>query len=325
MYGEIHEIPNFIIKAKDMDKSVFETIAERLKKSRIVYLVGSGTSFHAALVGQIYFLEKDIPAIAVRAPEFENFLIKIHNNVTAIFISQSGESYDTIEALKFAKINKLFTVGITNNNKSTLATDTDISITTGAGDEKALAATKSHIAQIISLYMISGCILSPKTPYNMDALSSELRFFMEGEDKIMKLAEKLGGRIIILGNGLLHAVAMESALKFEEASNRITEAYPIGEYMHGPIQVLNRSDTVILLGAKNKSRDRVKSKISKITNNILTIGDSPDDDIRLNNSLDKNLKIIFYLISIYLLANNLSVITGLNPDIPEKLTKVVKP
>ncbi len=323
MYHEIHEIPD-TIKTKVLEWTVYERIAEKIKNSRIVYIIGSGTSFHASIVGEIYFLENNIPTIAVRAPEFENFLIGNHDNVTAIFISQSGESYDTIEALKYAKHNKIFTIGITNNERSTLASDTDIPVITGAGMERALAATKSHIAQIISLYMISCSISSPRTPLNMNELSSEVKMFMKNEDKIMKLSEKIRGRIIILGNGLLHAVAMESALKFEETSNRITEAYPIGEYLHGPIQVLNNNDTVILMGSKNESYDRVKSKISKITNNIVTIGDSHDNDICLNLSLDKNIKIIFYLITIYLMANNLSIISGLNPDTPEKLTKVVK-
>ncbi len=324
MYAEIHEIPDFIARIKDMNASIYKMIAERLKTSRLVYLVGSGTSFHASITGQIYFMEKNVPAIAVRAPEFKNFLIREHENITAIFISQSGESYDTAEALRYARLNNLFTIGITNSNQSTLARDTDISVITGAGEERALAATKSHIAQIISLYSIASYISSKNPLLDLDKLSSDVRIFIKEEDKIMKMSEKITGRIIILGDGLLHAAAMESALKFEETSNRITEAFPIGEYLHGPVQVLNSNDTVILMESKNESHERVKSRLSKITSNIITIGDSEDNDIKLHTSMDRNLKTIFYLISIYLLANNLSVISGLNPDTPEKLTKVVK-
>ncbi len=324
MYSEIHEIPDVIVKSKGMNSSVFESIGEKLKSSRIVYLVGSGTSFHASIVGQIYFLQNNIPAIAVRAPEFKNFLIKDHSNIAVIFISQSGESYDTIEALEYAKTNKLFTVGITNNDHSKLAKDTDIPVITKAGEEKALAATKSHIAQIIALNMIADYISPLKTHFNIDALLSDVRSFIKDENKVIDLPKKIKGRIIILGNGLLHAVAMESALKFEETSNRITEAYPSGEYLHGPIQVLNANDTVILMESENESYDRVRSKISKITSNIITIGDLLDIDIKIKSLIDEKLKIIFYLISIYLMANNLSVVSGLNPDAPEKLTKVVK-
>ena len=161
MFNEINEEPKTIINTVHAISHQVSSAVDLIRDSKLVYVVGSGTSYHAGIVFQIGLLKQNIPSVAVRAPEFIHFIPKEGNEITVILISQSGESRDIIDSLKICKDRKYNTIGITNNGKSRLANETLLSIVTDAGEEKSLAATKSHIAQLTAIYLVLEVIGRP--------------------------------------------------------------------------------------------------------------------------------------------------------------------
>ena len=328
MFKEINEEPDTIQNTVQTLSEDIRLSADLIRSSKIIYIVGSGTSYHAGIVLQIGLLKHSIPAVAVRAPEFRHYIPNTGTGVTVILISQSGESRDILDSLNMCKEKKYNTICITNNGQSRLANETDISIITQAGEEKALAATKSHIAQIIVMYTIYELIANPNgysySRMNCKELSALVSTLIKEYRHILNISKKISGRIIFLGNGFLHAEAMEGALKFEETSNFITEAYPIGEYLHGPIQILSDDDTVIVLkGNDEDGYQRVHEKLREYTGNIITIGKDETCSIKLPENKIEMLDSILYIVPIQLLSNFKAVSLGLNPDKPTHLNKVV--
>lgn len=329
MFSEINEEPKTIKNTVNSISDKVKSAADIIRKSGLIYVVGSGTSYHAGIVFQIGLLKKNIPAVAVRAPEFRHFIPNDGRDITVVLISQSGESRDIIDSLNICKDRKYNTISITNNGKSRLANETLISLVTNAGEEKSLAATKSHIAQLTAIYLLLEAIWNHDqldySVQNCMDLSVLVSTFIKNYENILKLSEKLSGRIVFLGNGYLHAVAMEGALKFEETANLITEAYPMGEYFHGPIQVLNQNDTVIVLkGKEDTEYERLYGRLMEFTGNIITIGSDETCTIKLPENRIEIFDSILYVIPIQLLANFKTISLGLSPDRPTHLNKVVK-
>jgi len=329
MFQEILQEPETITNTVNSVGDNILKAVKLIRKAKIVYVVGSGTSYHAGIVMQIGLINSGVPAIAVRAPEFSYFTPPDNKDVLVILISQSGESRDILVALNLCRKNGYVTIGITNGPDSSLAKGTDLCILTLAGEERSLAATKSHIAQLIVSHLLVNSVRNDKKlddyMEKSKKLASQIKDFIEKSDHWLKLSSKITGRVIFLGDGLLHAEAMEGALKFEETANLITEAYPMGEYLHGPIQVLKEEDTVIILkGRDEKECERLISKLSNYTKNIIKIGQDKDSTIRIPDSEIVTFDPILYVIPIQLIANYKTVSLGLDPDRPTHLNKVVK-
>jgi glucosamine--fructose-6-phosphate aminotransferase (isomerizing) len=329
MFSEICEEPAAI---KNTVNSIIDNVplaAETIRKSNLIYIIGSGTSYHAGIVFQIGLLKLNIPAVAVRAPEFRHFIPQEGENITAILISQSGESKDIIDSLNLCKKMHYNTICITNNGHSRLAVESLMKIITEAGEERSLAATKSHIAQLTAIYLLLEAIKNPESlNYSIQRcieLSAFTTDIIKDYAKISEITDKLSGRLIFLGNGYLHAEAMEGSLKFEETANLITEAYPMGEYFHGPIQILKEGDTVIILKGNEVSElNRIFAKLKEFTDNIITIGTDDTSTIRVPDIKIEIFDPILYVIPIQLLANFKTVSLGLSPDKPTHLSKVVR-
>ena len=329
MFSEICEEPEAINNTVNTIAEDVPLAAEMITKSKLIYIVGSGTSYHAGIVFQIGLLKLNIPAVAVRAPEFRHFIPQEGKNITAILISQSGESKDIIDSLNLCKNMHYNTICITNNGRSRLAAESLVKIVTEAGEERSLAATKSHIAQLTAIYLLLEAIKNTESlNYSFQKcmeLSLRTSDLIKDYEKILEITNKLSGRLIFLGNGYLHAEAMEGSLKFEETANLITEAYPLGEYFHGPIQILKEDDTVILLkGNETSELNRVFAKLKEFTNNIITIGTDDSSTIRVPDNEIEIFDAILYVIPIQLLANFKTVSLGLSPDKPTHLSKVVR-
>lgn len=329
MYREILEEPDVIIRTMN---SVREKVLEAstvIRKSKLVFIVGSGTSYHAGIILQICLLNRGVHAVAVRSSEFSHYNVRERNGIVAILISQSGESIDIIDALDFATKNNYITISITNVSESTLAKGSNITIVTNAGEEKSVAATKSHIAQLSALFALAEAIEGLQRlnahEESLLGLSDRLRIILIDSERISEMGKIITGRVVFLGDGYLHAVAMEGALKFEESANLVTEAFPIGEYLHGPIQILSSNDTVIILkGPGNADISRVLTRIEKITRNIITIGYGHSDTIVLPEPNFPGFQSILSVVPLQLMANYKSIERGLNPDRPARLNKIVK-
>ncbi len=324
MFKEINFSPEAVRKTLESVRQECSYTSELLKTSKYVYIVGSGTSYHAGMVLQIGLLKRGIPAVTVKAPEFSHYLPENENSeITAILISQSGESRDILDSLYAAKDKGFSTVCITNTRDSSLSVGSDISIVTEAGLEKALAATKTFITALAAVDLIIQ-ELDGKNPEEHDLLPTNLKDYLDhSTDKVLKFAATVRNKVVVLGNGYLHALALEGALKFKETATIETEAYPVREYLHGPIQSLNEDTTVILLHRPDEEVEAVMEQIKKQTGSIIRIGFDEDDEIRLENVPEDHMPALFAL-PLQLMANYKSVSLGRDPDHPQHLTKVVK-
>ncbi len=323
MFKEINQSPNAVRKTLESIRQECIYTSELLKKSSYVYIVGSGTSYHAGMVLQIRLLNRGIPAITVKAPEFSHFLPEGRNvEVTAILISQSGESRDILDSLYAAKEKGFSTVCITNTRDSSLSVGSDISLVTEAGLERALAATKTFVSALVAINMITRELDGKGTEESQ--LASILQDYLEhGTEKAVEIAASVKDKVVVLGNGYLHALALEGALKFKETATIETEAYPVREYLHGPIQSLNDETTVILLHMPGEDVDAVLQQMKNQTGSIIRIGFEENDEIQLANVQENDIPALFVL-PLQLMANYKSVSLGRDPDHPQHLTKVVK-
>ena len=323
MFREINQGPESIMKTMDSVSEECTKASIIIKNSDYVYIVGSGTSYHAGIVLQIRLLNMSIPAVTVKAPEFSFYLPKEKKKkVTAVLISQSGESRDIIDSLNEAKKKGISTICIVNTKESTLALQSDLSIVTTAGKEKAVAATKTFISCLSVINVIISKLENGMSEPDKSIAGILENFLSQRTSSVIDIACRLKDKIVVLGNGPLHALALEGALKFKETSTIETEAYPIREYLHGPIQSLNRDTTVILLRMDLDETKNVMEKLMKQTDSIISIGFG-DDDLMLPKVNENNIPIMFS-VPLQIMANYKAVSLGKNPDQPTYLTKVVR-
>ena len=313
MLSEIMEQKSLIKDLPEKIDKQISNVINKIENADIIYLTGSGTSFHACLMLQILLNKVKLNSIAIQASEFKQWFGKEkYTNSILIIFSQSGESIDAINALNDGKYLNLFTIGVTNENKSKLYKESDYGICTCAGTEKALAATKSHMAQLILDLEIYSKINNAKIDYN----SIDFDYILNNTDKIKDLP--LRKYIVFLGSGYLYPVALEASLKMKETSMTISEGYPVREFLHGPMEVLDHDFTIIFLGKYENEKNKLKNfgaNIIEISNNGKYF------DIKNNNEL---IAIFEYLMVIQLAAYFHALKKNLDPDHPDKLNKVVK-
>lgn len=323
MLSEIHEEPKSLSQTIERTRETVEKIASQLRNSSMVYVTGSGTSYHASVFLSILLLKSGIPSCPLQASDYTDFVIseRIKNPVNIIF-SQSGESIDALSNLKISKTKKIRTIGITNDPESTLAKQSDTSIITMAGRELSIAATKSHTVQLGVSIMIYNALNS----YNLQKEISNAPHLLENVISLNSLieekAKKLKDHIVFLGSGIYLPLAMEGGLKFKETSGTYTEAYSTREYLHGPIHMLNDQTSVVLLRSKEIDDDNVIHKINEIGVQVMTIGSYGSDlNVPQSESIILSLE---YLAVLQMLANFKAQFKGEDPDHPKYLSKVVK-
>ncbi len=266
MLKEIYEQPN----------SIRETIGFKLNNSKIeldnlnlskdflnninkIFIVACGTAMHAGLAVKNNFENLcRIPVEVDVASEFRYRKPIIDEHTLAIFISQSGETADTIAALKMAKEHKATTLALSNVIGSSITREADMYIYTHAGPEIAVASTKAYTAQVTLLNIIAlycAEILETASPKLIAELKTELMEIPDKIDEILKDSNELIKRIakdihsstdvFFLGRGIDYPVAMEGSLKLKEISYIHSEAYPAGELKHGPIALIDNNFPVI--------------------------------------------------------------------------------
>ena len=324
MMNEIREEPLALSKTFKALTINFTEIIETINNSDIVYITGNGTSYHASINLQITLLRHGIKAVAVMASELEYYLpVNRTSRITIILFSQSGESKDILKSLELSKARGYNTIGITNIKDSTLAKSVDIPIITMANEEKSVAATKSHIVQILISIMMDAKLSNNENNEDIKKIQENVSNIISNRDKIKKIAAGISDRIVLLGDGYLYPSAMEGALKFKETGNLITESYPPREYLHGPIQALNRDTTVIILNYHDNIDKGVINKISRITKKVISIGNKNSNDLTIADTTDVVAPLLF-LIPLQIMANYKAVNLHLNPDSPSNLTKIVE-
>lgn len=342
MQKEIFEQPSVVQKLLGLyvteDNKIKIDMPEEIEN---IVISASGSSYNCAAIAAPLF--KEMVGIPCEYEYSSEFILQKKHFVTPktlyIFVSQSGETSDTLHALEIVKKLGGRTMCITNAQNSTLWKNCDYKILSDAGIEKSIASTKALCAQLLCMIFI---ILKIKQFRNEDLFIDlralrRLPLYLEriigNVDKINNAAKIVSKykNIIILGNKNYYPVAKEGALKIKETSYINVMAYPFGEFMHGHVAVLNQKAIVIAL-IDDENEISAKRNIQKIRNDyspkiicITSVQNADCGDLNIYIKTSKKIKAIFgSLITLQLIACEIASILKRNPDEPKGLKKVVK-
>lgn len=338
--GKLHTIDEPInLKEVKLDK-------DTLKNLNRVQIIACGTSLHAAMVGK--YLIEDLCSIPVEVEASSEYIYRkaiTDEKTLVVGVSQSGETADTITAIRQAKEKGSHILIITNRPDSTMAREADSLIPVNAGIEVSVAATKSYIAQLISFYMlaiymaeIKGCISkedSVAIKKELVVLPQKIEQILNEKEHIKKIANYYSSfkNFIYIARGINLATAFEGALKLKEISYINAIGYAAGELKHGPIAMLDETMPVLSILMKGKVYEKILSnaeeskarnaKLITLTNsNDSKIDDLFDHIIRIPNVMEI-LSPIISVIPLQLLAYYIAEYLGKDVDQPRNLAKSV--
>lgn len=334
-------VENAIIKMSGVE----DNMKKLLNANRII-IVACGTSWHAGLVAEYIFEDlARIPVEVEYASEFRYRNPVINENDVIIAISQSGETADTLAAIKLAKSKGAFVFGVCNVVGSSIAREADAGAYTHAGPEIGVASTKAFTTQITVLYLIAlrmarakGTLSSSEYRHHLlelEMIPEKVSKALESESHIKEVAEiyKDVNNFLYLGRGYNFPVALEGALKLKEISYIHAEGYPAAEMKHGPIALIDDQMPVVVIATNNGHYDKIVSNIQEIKSRngriigIVTKGDKivrdlADYVIEVPETLE-SLTPLLTTIPLQLLSYHIAVMLGRNVDQPRNLAKSV--
>ena len=317
----------------------------RIESARHIYITACGTSWHAGMIGK-YLLEEfaGIPIHLEYASEFRYRNPVVDGRSIIIAISQSGETADTVAALKKAKDMGALTMGICNVVGSTISRETDCGIYTHAGPEIGVASTKAFTAQVSVLFMLA-LHFGRKNKLNkakgiqlaksLAEIGPFVKNTIENTESIEVIAKETveADNFLYLGRGMGFPVALEGALKLKEISYIHAEGYPAAEMKHGPIALIDEKMPVVFLAPHDKTFEKVVSNIQEVKarkGKVITVTDKSTKELeKLSDYIIEvttpNLWIfpILSVIPLQLLAYHLAVLRGCDVDMPRNLAKSV--
>ena len=352
MHKEIHEqidtIRNTITGRATKDRVYLSGLLDywtQIKQADKIFITACGTSWHAGLIGK-NLIERfaKIPVHVEYASEFRYNKTLVDNNSVVIAISQSGETADTLAAIKKANEHGAITVGICNVPGSSVSRETNCGVFSRCGHEVGVASTKAFTAQISILYLLALKLAASNDSISKAALKAHLDFddsirkiknVLKKENEIKKIALKYknANDFLYLGRGLNFPIALEGALKLKEISYIHAEGYPAAEMKHGPIALVDKNMPNVFIVPKDKTYDKIISNIEEIKSRkgkIIIITDSKDKILRdLANDLILIPKTNHFMfchlatIVLQLFAYYIAVSKKLNVDQPRNLAKSV--
>ncbi|MEO0233986.1 MAG: glutamine--fructose-6-phosphate transaminase (isomerizing) [candidate division WOR-3 bacterium] len=318
-----------------------------LNAERII-ITACGTSWHASLIGK-YLIEKftQIPVEIDYASEFRYRNPIITPKTVVILVSQSGETADTLAALRESKNKGATTIGICNVVGSTIARETDCGIYTHVGPEIGVASTKAFTAQVLVFFMLSVALGRKKMLTfedgvnfikNVETIPDKINEILNDKEtisKIDKIVEKIYNKtnFLYLGRGINYPVALEGALKLKEISYIHAEGYPAAEMKHGPIALIDENMPVLFISLKDSIYEKIINNIKEIKARkgyVIAIANKGDDEIE--NIVDdvihipdtiEELSPLLSVIPLQLIAYKTAVKKGLDVDMPRNLAKSV--
>jgi glucosamine--fructose-6-phosphate aminotransferase (isomerizing) len=323
-----------------------EVSAERLKALKKIFIVACGTSWHAGLVGK-YMIEElaGVPTEVDIASEFRYRGPLVDKDALFIAITQSGETADTLAAMREAKSRGATAIVICNVVGSTASREADGVVYTHAGPEIGVASTKAFTAQLTALYLFGLLLGSVRGKLAADDIKARLADLvhvpvlvekcLEQNDAMERIAKhyyKANG-FLYLGRGPNYPVALEGALKLKEISYIHAEGYPAGEMKHGPIALIDENLPVVVLAGKNGVYEKILSNIEEVKARggiVIALVDEGDAEIakRVDHAVpvpptNQLLMPILMSIPLQLLAYHIAVLRGADVDQPRNLAKSV--
>lgn len=354
MLKEIHEQPDVVrnvlsgkLRAMDEPIHLKEVTLDRdkLKNLNRIQIVACGTSLHAAMVGK-YIIE-DFCGISVDVEPSREYIYRktiTDQNTLVIGVSQSGETADTITAVRQAKAKGSHILIVTNRPDSTMAREADSLVPVYAGIEVSVAATKSYMAQLISFYLLAIYMAEVKgvneeelrdLKHELIVLPQKIEKVLSHKEDIQKCARAFSSSkdFIFIARGINYPTALEGALKLKEISYINATGYTAGELKHGPIAMLDETMPVLSILMKGKVYDKILSNSEEArARNARMIALTDSDDTKLNELFDYIIRIpeiseilspALAVVPLQLLAYYIAEFLGKDVDQPRNLAKSV--
>ncbi|PYB80265.1 glutamine--fructose-6-phosphate transaminase (isomerizing) [Pseudomonas sp. LB-090624] len=355
MLKEIHEQPSVVQRTlegrlgKDnvLVQAFGPNAAELFAKVRNVQIVACGTSYHAGMVAR-YWLESlaGIPCQVEVASEFRYRKVVVQPDTLFVSISQSGETADTLAALRNAKeLGFLGSLAICNVGISSLVRESDLTLLTLAGPEIGVASTKAFTTQLVSLMLLTLALgqvrgtleagVEAELVEELRRLPTRLGEALAMDATVEKIAELFADKhhTLFLGRGAQYPVAMEGALKLKEISYIHAEAYPAGELKHGPLALVDNDMPVVTVAPNNELLEKLKSNLQEVRARGGELVVFADEQAGLTNGegthvikvphIADALAPILYTIPLQLLSYYVAVLKGTDVDQPRNLAKSV--
>jgi glutamine---fructose-6-phosphate transaminase (isomerizing) len=333
---------------------IFRPVADALRGRERLVIAASGSSRHAGLAAEIML--EDLAGLAVDVEYASEYTYRSTHTIQdpgVLVISQSGETADTLAALREAKIRGLRTLAITNNPRSSMALEAEASLPTYAGTERAIPATKSFTTQLAVLYALAlflarlrGRMTLPaveKHCADLRKLPSLLAPAIEGWRKqLAAIAPELQGSraFLYLGRGVHYAIAREGALKLKESAYLQAEGYPAGELKHGPNALVSPEAPLVFLATSDPLNEDAMLRYRKVLQlmkemraqgaTILALATEGDEEAARAAhwcldvpAMEDPLSSILEVVPLQLLAYQMAIENGVNMDQPRNLVKAV--
>ncbi len=334
MLKEIGEQDETLLRALQQDEGVVRTICDEIRRSKGTFFIGCGSSYHASLAGSYLFSKlARVHVNTVLASEFEHYEDFLTENTLVFAISQSGETADVLDAVNAAKGRGSKVVGIVNRDGSILTRESDALLLMNSGLELCVLSTKTYTSQVVLMAMLAYALAGRYEEglkkigslyleiYNLTSRS--MREYLE------KLAELLyeQNHLYLIGRELQYATALEAALKIKEVSYIHAEAFAGGELKHGPLALIEPgTPCIVFVAAENRAK--ILSNAEEVRSRggyIIGVAPEPEEifDFWIKVPEAGELNPIIQIIPMQVLAYQLAVLRGLDPDRPRNLAKSV--
>jgi len=333
-----------IYKGRLLDESFGHEAKALLDRARGVHIVACGTSFHAGLVARYWLEEFGVPCSVEVASEYRYRHVVVPKDTLFVTISQSGETADTLAALRGArKQGYIGTLCICNVPESSLVRESDVALMTRAGPEIGVASTKAFTTQLVALRLLAlafarrhGMTAEQERVFveELEALPRQIEVVLQLSDSIQAMADAFGDKqhALFLGRGTFYPIALEGALKLKEISYIHAEAYPAGELKHGPLALVDASMPVICALPNDPLLDKVLSNLQEVRARGGELFLFSDQQVQIHLDRFQNLTLsdicpgtapIVYSVPLQLLAYHVAVLRGTDVDQPRNLAKSV--
>uniref|UniRef100_A0A8B9HVK2 glutamine--fructose-6-phosphate transaminase (isomerizing) n=1 Tax=Astyanax mexicanus TaxID=7994 RepID=A0A8B9HVK2_ASTMX len=318
---------------------------KEIKRCRRLIIIGCGTSFHAGVATRQILEElTELPVMVELASDFLDRTTPVYRDDVCFFISQSGETADTLMALRYCKDRGALTVGVTNTVGSSISRETDCGVHINAGPEIGVASTKAYTSQFVSLVMF-GLMMSEdrlslqkrreEIINGLSKLPELIKEVLALDDKIKCIADELYQQksLLVMGRGYHYATCLEGALKVKEITYMHSEGILAGELKHGPLALIDYHMPVIMVIMRDACYTKCHNALQQVTARqgrpiILCCQDDPDiskmayKTIELPHTVDC-LQGILCVIPMQLMSFHLAVLRGYDVDFPRNLAKSV--
>ncbi|MBM4182240.1 MAG: glutamine--fructose-6-phosphate transaminase (isomerizing) [Betaproteobacteria bacterium] len=352
MLKEIFEQPSVIAetlegrihKGRLLEESFGHEARALFDKTRGVHIIACGTSYHAGLVARYWLEEIGIPCAVEVASEYRYRKVVVPEGTLFLSISQSGETADTLAALRFAKsAGYVGSLTICNVPESSLTRESDVALMTRAGPEIGVASTKAFTTQLTALRLVTLALArrrglaaedEKRLVDELHALPRQVEVVLELSEAIRAMAAAFADKqdALFLGRGAFYPIALEGALKLKEISYIHAEAYPAGELKHGPLALVDASMPVVCALPDDPLLDKVLSNLQEVRARGGELFLFSDQKVKIELDRYQNLTLadiypstapIVYSVPLQLLAYHVAVLKGTDVDQPRNLAKSV--